>query len=200
MNIFNNKRILVFFCIVLIVILLILPIVFNDNNKDDTDTGDTYDQNIRIINEMHPVKVVIYGEDIIFRDELKYVITDQISRDIMRDDEKKYERVVLIVNDLKGTTPLLDTDLDTIKYLLDNERFDFYYLGTNNIESIISNGIWAGEITDEDLSVGTALYYNSTCYFRGIWTEYDEKMSHEKEENLGMILIMQIVSCLKSNN
>ena len=82
-------------------------------SKEPEGGNDTYDDNIEILNEIHPVKILVYGEELYFRDTLKYEKITSISAEVLELDENAYERVVLVINDLNGTVELTEEDYET---------------------------------------------------------------------------------------
>ena len=169
-------------------------------STEESDIGDTYDQSIKIVNTTHPAKIIVYGEPILFRDELRYFPAQTLTEDLFKDEIGQYERIVLIINDKSGTVPLSQEALELISGYVNAGKLDFYYFGTDKNDRIIQNGIWNGNLSEDDLSIVTALYGHTVSYFRGVWTTHDEAMNNLREENFGMVITLQIADCMRSNN
>lgn len=199
-SITNGSKWAVVLCvcaILLIIAVLIFVIIKQEQHADDS--GDSYDQNIKILNESHPVKIILYGESLYFRSEVKYISVDHLSNDIFSTNENEFERVVLVINDLNGTVTLSDDDLATISRAVNNGDIDLYYLGKNNRDKLINSNIPGGNaIIEGDLSLVRAFANNKMKNFIGFWTESDAAQANE--EALGFCIIDNIVSCIKSNN
>ena len=169
-------------------------------STEESDIGDTYDQSIKIVNTTHPAKIIVYGEPILFRDELRYFPAQTLTEDLFKDEIGQYERIVLIINDKSGTVSLPQEALELISGYVNAGKLDFYYFGTDKNDRIIQNGIWNGNLSEDDLSIVTALYGHTVSYFRGVWTTHDEAMNNLREENFGMVITLQIADCMRSNN
>mgnify|MGYP003298290985 CR=1 FL=1 len=169
-------------------------------STEESDIGDTYDQSIKIVNTTHPAKIIVYGEPILFRDELRYFPAQTLTEDLFKDEIGQYERIVLIINDKSGTVSLSQEALELISGYVNAGKLDFYYFGTDKNDRIIQNGIWNGNLSEDDLSIVTALYGHTVSYFRGVWTTHDEAMNNLREENFGMVITLQIADCMRSNN
>ena len=190
------------FCITgALIIGVVFALVFLKPKQSTDDIGDSYDQDIRVINESHPVKIILYGEPIYFRKEVKYYSVDHLSNDILSTSGSEYERVVLVVNDLNGTVTLSQEDLVIISGAVNDGSIDLYYLGKNNREKLINSGIRGGSaVIDGELSLVRAMSENRMINFIGFWTENEDIISRSNEELLGECIIDNIVNCIKSNN
>lgn len=169
-------------------------------SKEPEGGNDTYDDNIEILNEIHPVKILVYGEELYFRDTLKYEKITSISAEVLELDENAYERVVLVINDLNGTVELTEADYETIGTVLKKGGLDFYYYGTSKFDKIREHELCNSEPAEDAVSMTSALYYKRMANFNGLWTEHDNEIGKRNKENQGMILVANIVRCIKSNN
>jgi hypothetical protein len=145
--------------------------------------------------------VVVYGDDVIFRNAFKYEKINNLDEDSLNYDSKKYMRLVLVINDLSSSVNIEEGTYEILKSKIDNNSMDLYYFGTSKVGDFIRYGLWKGQYNNgEDLSIGTALYYKNQTYFTGIWTKYDSTVTSKNKEALGSVIVNQIARCIKSNN
>ena len=97
-------------------LLLIISFVSYGYMTMQPTEGDTYDKNIVIVNENFPSDIVIYGEEIKFREELKYRNIDKIDEANMIQDS--YEFRFLVINDRLGNVVLTKEDAALILELI----------------------------------------------------------------------------------
>lgn len=192
--------------IILLVILLAIVVLaigsaLSSCNGDHIDEGDTYDQEIVLVNTNFPTDVVLLGEDIYFRPAFQYRKIDKITEDSLSYDTNKFHRLVLIISDLDSTVQLEEEEYKIVKELLDADAIDYYYLGTSKVDDLMKFGLWeVMTVTDEDeLGIGVCKYYNMQTQFT-IWTQYDADMTINNNEALGCCIVAQIAGCIKSNN
>ena len=195
----NKKKRIALFVILTLVVIGVAAIILLIERPEQPDDGDTYDHDIVILNEKHPVRILAYGDEIPFRPELKVERIDQITGFSLSKDKNKYERVVLIINDLSGNAVLDDEALNAIKAGINGRYLDYYYLGTEKVDMFTQKGLWDAYLEEDSLSIGMVYYITQYMYVT-VWTKYDEKMSSNRPENLGQVLVSDIVSNIKSVN
>lgn len=196
----NNRKLLIAFIVLMIIAAIAVGAsFFLKKEPGQLDEGDTYDHDIVILNKTHPVRVLTYGDEILFRPELKVERIDRITEAFLAKDKNEYERVVLIINDFSGKASLDEEALDAIKAGVDGHYLDYYYLGTEKTDMFTQKGLWDASHEEDSRSIGM-VYYISQYMYVSVWTEYDEKMSKDRPENLGQVLVSDIVSNIKSVN
>lgn len=163
--------------------------------------GDTYDEEIVIVNQSFPTDVVLLGEDIYFRPAFQYRRIDKITLDSLSYDPEKYIRLVLVISDLGGSVHLIDEEYSVIKQLLDDNVIDYYYFGTSKVADLIKHGLWEVRVVTDrkEMGMGVCLYHNIQTQFN-MWDEQDAAMQAINKENLGLCIVAQIARCIKSNN
>lgn len=196
----NRKKTLAIVIVAVLIITCGILLWHITRDTPDDDKGDSYDQNIKILNQSYPTQIVLYGDEIKFRDALVYEETDNIESSIESFNKKKYKRMVIIINDLAGNAKLNEGDCLAIKAAIDEGLTDVYYLGIGQFSTLQNAGIWNGSVQSGDLSMVTALYNHTYCFFSGVWTDYDVSMTQNNPEALGQVLVSQMVRCIRSNN
>ena len=134
-----KKKILVvsiLICICIIGVGLVIYFVNKTDDDDSTIIGDSYEQDIAVVNISHPYNVLVYGEPIYFRETFKYTQIEEITADVLELDETQYEHVALIVSDMEGSVEIDDQTYELIRDYLDTGNLDFYYVGTDKREQI----------------------------------------------------------------
>lgn len=127
-------------------LLLIISFVVYGYSMKQPLEGDTYDKNIVIVNENFPSDIVIYGEKIKFREELKYRYIDKIDEENVIQDP--YEFRFLVINDGLGDIVLTDEDIALILELIKQRRLmGFYYIGTEKLDMFQDCGIIQNELS-----------------------------------------------------
>lgn len=194
-----KKKLLIGGSLILLIAIIAIAIVMtvDNNNPSDSEIGDTYSQNIEILNDRYPTDVVIYGESIIFRDELNYRIIDEITEENLATE---LSAQVLIINDLSGNIEIPDGAYNIILKKMADGNMDYYYLGTTKVDMFNKYNLWNKDLEKGDLAIGVAKYNKVVTNFSGVWTEYDANILADNKEGLGSTLVNQIARCIKSNN
>lgn len=170
------------------------------SSKSTDKQNDTYAEAIDVINNKLPTDVLVYGEDMDFRDGVKYSKISKLD-DRSLSGSKKY--TVLIINDMSGKVTLSDQELDLLKEKTKDVNFYFYYCGKNLIDKLVSAGIFdENTFQDGDLCCGYVTSEGEKIRYGGIYTEnlkqIDDK-NHNKE-GLSELLLTNLLRCYKSNN
>lgn len=194
-----KKKLLIGGSLILLIAIIAIAIVMtvDNNNPSDSEIGDTYSQNIEILNDRYPTDVVIYGESIIFRDELNYRMIDEITEENLATE---LSAQVLIINDLSGNIEIPDGAYNIILKKMADGNMDYYYLGTTKVDMFNKYNLWNKDLEKGDLAIGVAKYNKVVTNFSGVWTEYDANILADNKEGLGSTLVNQIARCIKSNN
>jgi len=129
-----------------VVLLMVLGgILYFVISSKEENVMDTYGQNIDIIMNQYPTKVMVLGDKIEFRSQLKYEMVSKITESWYAFEPGKYNGTVLIVNNLCGDVSLTDRDYELIKKGIQNQGVQFIYLG-GNLQSFIDHEVWGGMI------------------------------------------------------
>lgn len=191
-----KKKVIIFIVIVAVLLVGFMSLRFVKGNwGSNTEEKDTYDLNIDILNESYPTDIVVYGEDIPFREKLIVRKIDGINENTLKTDK---ERQIIILSDLDGTLDITDNELLLIKNKIDNYECDFYYLGTD-LKDTLQNLKFIDGWPADDYCV--ALFNQNTityqCY--GVWTESDKQATDDNRESLGHVLVSSFVNVLKDD-
>ena len=192
-----KKVFLILFGIILIGGIIVGFYFFGFNLSSNKGLDD-YDKDIVILNQTDPVKIIIYGEQIPFRESLNVEYIHNLDN-IPNDSNKNKE--ILVVSDLDDTLTLTNQDIQTIKNKIDSDlNFDFYYLGRQYIQNFIDDGVFFGGISSSDYGVGNVNIENTRSIFTGIWATSDINQTGDNRETLAYLLVRQFVRVLKDNS
>lgn len=160
--------------------------------------GDTYDENIVIVNENFPSDIVIYGEEIKFREKLKYRNIDKIDeKNIIQDS---YEFSFLVINDRFGNAVLTEEDVALILELIMQRRLmGFYYIGTAKLDIFQDVGIIQNELSSSACAFCTGYTHGFLKYGIEWLYKNDELAIRQNDEFLGDVLLSRIVSLIQAN-
>ena len=160
--------------------------------------GDTYDKNIVIVNENFPSDIVIYGEEIKFREELKYRNIDKIDEANMIQDS--YEFRFLVINDRLGNVVLTKEDAALILELIMQRRLmGFYYIGTEKLNMLKDSGIIQNELSSSACAFCTGYAHGFLKYGIEWLYKNDELAIRQNDEFLGDVLLSHIVRLIQTN-
>lgn len=166
--------------------------IFKDNNDPEMDT---YDLEIQVVMTSYPTDIVVYGQDIEFRNSLQYRLNPEINDDGLA-TIKEYQAIIL--NDQDGNLEITDEELLLIKsYTIDGSS-DFFYIGTKELDRLSLLGF--GSAAENDASLTVINYYGRKITFEGVWSNAEVEHSKNNPELLGMIIISHIVRGLRSNH
>lgn len=153
-------------------------------------------QKIEYLNEGVDFKLLLYGDDIDFPKELKY---EKISSLECANWQKDNDCVYLIINDLNNNIDFdKDSYLEIKKYADKNLNFNFYYLGTDDLE-MIQNNTEDCNLNDTDMSFGYIVYEGNRLIHYGLWSENDNQYLDVNPDLLSENIYSRIVENLKSN-
>lgn len=182
--------------IIPIIIIICIFVVIRASRENSNDFQDDYSRHIKILNN-YPIDIIVYGEDIPFRDNLNIRRIDEISKKLLKSSIKKQ---ILILSDLDDSMSISDEELLIIKDELENNNdFDFYYLGTKELERLKQLGFYKEERPLGDYCLAIVIYEGRREFFTGIWAESDVKATKDNRETMAMLLARQFVRVLKSN-
>lgn len=179
-------------------LLLIISFVVYGYSMKQPLEGDTYDKNIVIVNENFPSDIVIYGEKIKFREELKYRYIDKIDEENVIQDP--YEFRFLVINDGLGDIVLTDEDIALILELIKQRRLmGFYYIGTEKLDMFQDCGIIQNELSSSACAFCTGYDHGFLKYGIEWLYKNDELAIRQNDEFLGDVLLSHIVSLIQTN-
>ncbi len=183
----KKKIILLISCIVSIVLVFTVFNIWMSYKNDLIE--DDYSKDIRILNENN-VSLVIYGNEVKFREGVKYENIGEINKSSFKGDE------FLVMNDLYSNASLDDEDFSEIKELVSN-GVTFMYYGDSKFDVFKEKGFLTDQI-DNGKYIGFTMRAFSTkaTLYHG-WSKEEEEAYKEYDEALGESIISSIVYELK---
>ena len=174
----------------IVLTVFIAPLLFGlpQNFKD------SYEQSIYVLNENYPSDIVVLGDDVGFRDKLKYrQITEMTEENLRSEDSFKY--TFFVINDRKGTLTLTDEDFALCKKIVDEKAISFYYIGTQYLPQLKKHGFFENEFTDDYMGIAYVLASNPSgrASIHGLWTSLEEENFLINSELLGEVLVYSFV-------
>lgn len=165
--------------------------------QDTSDEMDGYDASINYLNNEVSSQLLFYGEDIEFRDSVKYTKITSIDEKSIKSNA---DYVFLIISDLGGTTEL-DADMVTFlkEYADKNNSFNFYYVGTEKLD-IFTSGIFEDYgISSDDMSFGYVVSSGCRLTHGGMWSGNDAQYLEKNKELLQENILDTIARIIESN-
>ena len=121
----SKKKIILltsFIASIALVFVIVIACMFSGNKA----TEDQYSIDIRIMNE-HNASLVIYGDEVSFRNEVKYKNITEINESFFTFDGNEF----FVINDRSSNASLDDEDYIEIKDLISNGVTFMYIAGTS---------------------------------------------------------------------
>lgn len=184
--------------IILIVISLLLGVFFVYRWKASVtpDDGTAEKEMVEYFNDKVDFVLLLYGEGIDFPAGLKYEEIDSLSNENWQKDN---DYVYLIINDLNGDTVLeKEKYLELLDYANKNTNFNFYYIGTDDLQMIKENTM-DSNISDEDMSFGYIVYEGNRLMHLGLWTKNDHQYLKANPTLLSENICSGVLLNVKSN-
>ena len=185
----KKKKKIILLVSLIVSIALVFAIVFKLMFSGSGTFEDTYSSNIKIMNE-HNVSLVIYGDEITFRDGVKYKTINEISKPSFNGNE------YLVINDRSSNTALDDEDYTEIKELISSGVTFIYIGGTegSKLETFKEKGFFS---TDNINFLGFRVSAISFEVTTGIWSYKTEEAFKKNDEFLGEQIVSSVVSELR---
>lgn len=179
-----------------IILLLGVFVVYRWKLSITPDDGSAKEHMITYLNDEVDFTLLLYGENVDFPDGLKYEKIDSLDNNNWQKDN---DYVYLIINDLEGSTMLeKEKYIELLEYAKENTNFNFYYIGTDDLEMINENTIDAN-IDDEDMSFGFVVYEGNRLIHLGLWTQNDHKHLENNPNLLSENICSGVLLNVKSN-
>lgn len=160
------------------------------------DDGSAERKNIEYLNNEVDLELLLYGEDIDFPKELEYSKIDSLKSENWQKDN---DYVYLIINDLNGSIDFdKETYMQLIEYANKNTNFNFYYIGTDDLDMIRENTEDAN-MADEDMSFGYVVNEGHRIIHLGLWTKNDNQYLEMSPELLSECVYSGVLVNVKSN-
>lgn len=180
----NKKRIIILVSAIALIIVVFL-VLFMDGCTNNKSGEDTYSKNIKIMNE-NGVSLVIYGDEINFRDGVEYDTISEINKSSFEGNE------FLVINDRTSNVVLNDEDYTEIKELVSN-GVTFMYIGGSKLATFKEKEFF----TNTNNYLGFTMSAISCKVTHGIWSNVEEEAFKVNDELLGSIIVGNVVKELK---
>lgn len=155
--------------VILFVIAAIISVVIYKKNQKNTQPN-LYDDPIGYFNHVMDFKLLVYGDDIEFREEFEYQrIYDLKDETVFLDADCVY----LIINDLGDNVRFDESDCIRLKEYADrHQNFNFYYIGAREIK-MVAKVLDSTSLNPDDCSLGYVIFDGSRVKSSGLWTGKD---------------------------
>ena len=181
-----SKKSIIILISALALVIIICFMFFTNGCINRTYDGDSYDKNIKIMNDNN-VSLVIYGDEITFRDGVNYKYINGIDKSSFSGNE------FLVVNDRSSNVVLDEEDYIEIKELV-SKGVTFMYIGSSKLNTFKEKGF----ITDQvDNYLGFTLSPTPSASSYGLWSTSHEETFKINSEYLGSTIVSNIVHQLK---
>lgn len=188
------KRFFRIFLITLLVLICVVTGIYIYQQSDIVDT-DSKKTDMEYISSVD-LKLLIYGENIKFKDKLEFERITEISEDVYSYDN---DYVFLIINDLNGSYGIDKEKMkELIQYAKVNTNFSFFYIGKNSLK-IFEECMEDKYFSDDDMFFGYEMWEGARIVSSGIWKDADMQYLEIDEYNLGTSICDELASVIKSN-
>lgn len=161
----------------LVVLLVIAYCISFYSSATTPDDGSAQKEMIEFLNNDVDLSILLYGENISFPEELEYETIESLDNENW---QRENDYIYLIINDLSGTA-VLDKEkyIELLEYAEKNTNFNFYYIGTDDLQMIRDNTKDSNIDLADDMSFGYVVYEGNRLNALGLWTrelnQYIEK-------------------------
>jgi hypothetical protein len=142
-DIMSKKIVLIASAVLLVLVFVFIALftgMFSFGGGSPTGGMDSVDTNIRILNEVRPTDVIVYGEQVEFRPHFVHRKVGNLSRESLTLNSDKYKHKAIVISDLDGTVALTQADYATILQLIQEEGYFFLYIGRAKFQALRDNG------------------------------------------------------------
>ena len=143
----SHKKIIIIGAISLISIIALCICIFSSNSGDDG-----YDKAIRGLNEEFNADIMVYGDDVEFREEFTYRRIESIDENTLASDSSHAYKAVYILDESSKNT-VIDEEWLLLKSYVEEKGYDMYYIGTQYLDDLQRLGFTAGYYDDEEMSL-----------------------------------------------
>lgn len=154
-----------------------------------------YDDAVPVITKIMPTKIFVYGEELLFDEEIYDVYIDEISEESLYSGWK-YNFVIL--NDCNGNMDINEDELNLLKDLAEEKHYNIIYIGTRQIEQfkklefvdentyIDENFMYFGSNQEEDeTSYGQDI--SEICFFELDLNELNDCINEFEDPESGLV-------------
>ena len=177
----NKKRIIFIIGIFIVISIIVILIVLFCGKKDDKDAYDIAISGLKI--EFNS-DIMVYGEELEFREGFEYRRIDAITEEKLSTDEEHGYRAIILY-DRNGTISITDEELLLIKEYVEEKAYDMIYIGVNYLDDFERLGftvrMWDDAYSFEyigSIHEGKEVQqneYGNLYAQHGLWTGEDEK-------------------------
>lgn len=183
--------------VLLFLILVSIWYFYPDISAESIDEKDRYDIAIEYLNNEVSSQLLLYGEDIEFREAVNYTKISAIDEESIKSDA---DYVYLIISDLGGKAELNAEMVTLLKEYADkNTSFNFFYIGTDKLK-IFTSGIFEYYgMAEDEMSFGYVVDKGERLTYGGAWSENDHQYLDMNRELLQENILNIIAQIIKSN-
>lgn len=170
-----------------------MVILITIKNRQKEVDFDNYDLDIQVITKSFPTTVIIYGEEIIFRENIILNKINEIDVDSLNTNTN-YN--FLIIVDFEGGLTISSDEWEIIKDFSESKNNTFLYLGKSLFPEI--SDVFNVRIpSNGELSFYYFNEYGMKDYTFELWVEEDDFRIGRENEILGYYIISDFVKRLK---
>lgn len=184
-------------------ILGIIVVVLIITRKPEPDG---YDLAAEGLKKEFNADIIIYGEEIAFRENVDYRRIDKISEETLNSSAEHGYRAILLLDD-NGKMSITDDELLLIKSYVEEKGYDMVYIGTQYLDDLVRLGFTVG-VDEGARSLGyigsthagkevQQNEYGNLYAMHGIWTEEDLNYIKSDKELMQRVTISMMYDWAK---
>ena len=198
----KKKYFLICFIIVFIAAIIFVVCYFGrvlyltlrpNDNTSSNESYCPYEKEITILNDNFPSDIIIYGEDVLFDNRLKYRTVSELTESTLNSgSEFKYS--FLVINDRSGNLKISDEEFILCKRLCDQKGQNFVYLGEQYLSHLQDFDFCQGLYQDNLRGIAYIRDPMGHHAVQGFWTATEEEYSEMNQGLLGQVLVYVFVN------
>ena len=155
--------------------------------------ADSYDEAIFILNENYPSEILVYGNDVGFREAVKYRAIEALSEEDFNLNTSSYKYHFLVINDINNDLSISKEDFIRCKKYADENKLNFYYIGKQYLDLLRELQFYGMGGNEENRGIAYVISPIGRDSYVGIWTTDDETYLEIRPEILGELLAFSFV-------
>lgn len=181
-----KKKLIIIIAVIAIIFVAVIVCLSTGVFKKKIDVGDTYDENISVINA-NQVNIYTYKNSVSFRSK----ITCHVINSLTEIDQETNS--FLIIEDRAGTLNLTDDFYASL--LGKNSYLTVIYIGDSKLNTFLEKGFYENAL--DSGSKGFMRIGSSNEIIQGFWTNTEEEVFKTNQELIGSVTCSLIVRVLK---
>ena len=192
------KKTIIFGSLFLAAVLLYIFVPKIVNRFFLSTSLDSYDEAIIIINENYPTDLIVYGDEIEFRDNFEYRVVSDFSEESLESSDEYSYRFLVVIN-VTGNMEFSDEELSSLLVYLRENNYGFFYFGSTGLDSFQRCNYFDSDLDPSSEGFGLVNYYGQEMVVQGFWSEYDANVNDSNPETLPSIILFNVVEVIDSN-